>query len=441
MEKLFRNIGIFFCITLIFTTPVFSFGKKEQKKIIDQKEITVETINKENEQVIIEKKTTNSAMIFDSSLHFEDNLNNALPKDKNYMFSPLSIKMALAMAANGAEGITKEEILTALEIEDLESFNQWTKDYIQNLPDSENLRLQIANSLWVNESRSYNNYSQEFQKTTADFFYATAETVNDKNAVSTINDWVKKNTKNKIQGVINSPDFEAMLINAIYFKAAWQNEFYKGATNPAIFYNADGSKTKTDFMNRTGYYSYCLTDNGQIIELPYKNRFDTFDENFNITGKENFSMQPSMYILLPNPEKKLTVFKELEQAISSGEFKSTYIKFSMPKFKIEYETVLNKSLQAMGINSVFTRQAELAPMFNSKEQFPNFSQVLHKTYISVDEKGTEAAAVTAIAMATSSLPPKPITLVIDNPFYFVIMDDTSKEVLFMGQYSFANQTN
>ena len=80
-------------------------------------------------------------------------------------------------------------------------------------------------------------------------------------------------------------------------------------------------------------------------------------------------------------------------------------------------------------------------MFQNKEQFPNFSQVLHKTYISVDEKGTEAAAVTAIAMATTSLPPKPIVLVLDRPFYFAIIDETSEEVLFMGQYSFANQKN
>lgn len=444
MRIFFRNLLIQFCIFLLFVTPIFSFGKRDYKKNTKSQEFAMEqkdTIIEQDAQL----ETLNSEKINTSdelnNLSFPDKVNTLINQNDNYMFSPLSIKMALAMVANGAEGKTKDEILTALGIEDLEKFNQWAKETIINLPDSENLRLQIANSLWVNTSRSSNNFSKDFLNITKENFYATAETVRDKNAVSTINNWVSEKTHKKIQGIISSPDFEVMLINALYFKGAWQNEFHQGATKSGSFYNADGSETTTDFMNRTGYYGYCSTEKGQIIKLPYKNVFDQFDENFNRIGRETISMKPAMYVLLPHPEKQPQVYKEITQAISSENIKSTYVKFSMPKFKIEFATTLNKILQSLGINSVFTRQAELAFMFQNKEQFPNFSQVLHKTYISVDEKGTEAAAVTAIAMATTSLPPKPIVLVLDRPFYFAIIDETSEEVLFMGQYSFANQKN
>ena len=104
----------------------------------------------------------------------------------------------------------------------------------------------------------------------------------------------------------------------------------------------------------------------------------------------------------------------------------------MPKFKIEYETSLNDALRAMGINKAFKSDAEFKKMFDSGNMF--FTDTIHKTFISVDEHGTEAAAVTSIAMAGSALPPKPIELKFDKPFYFVIRDNVSGEILFMGRF-------
>lgn len=369
------------------------------------------------------------------STNFADMMNSQMPKDKNYMFSPLSIKMALSLAANGASGETQTEILNALGISDIDEFNTVSNDIIKRYSQTDALSLNIANSIWLNKDKTSQNFSEEYKKIATDFYDAEVKSVNNKNAVKEVNSWVNDKTKGKIPAIIQSADdFWAMLVNAIYFKGAWADEFNEGATKPDVFTDANGKETTIDFMNKIKWLPYVETNSVKILELPYKNRVDKVAEDGEFLGTERFdNLNVSMYLILSNGDN---VEEELNNAIGNNAFESRYIKMAMPKFKIEYSASINEMLMNTGIVSAFDgSKADFKKMFDKGNMW--FTNVLHKTYISVDEKGTEAAAVTAIHMAGSALPPQPIELKFNKPFYFVIRDNISGETLFMGCYAYA----
>ena len=401
----------------------------KQAKISDNDLATIlKSIEKTQEPVVSTPET---------SLSFADNLDKQMPKDKNYMFSPMSIKMALAMAANGASGETQQQILNALGLTNLDEFNALSKDLIARYSQTDILKLNIANSIWMNKDKTSQNFSSIFKNTATEFYDAEVKSINNSNAVKEINSWVSDKTNGKIPTIIqNADDFWAMLINAIYFKGAWQDEFSVNATKPDQFNNADGTKITVDFMNKTKWFPYAETKSVKMIELPYKNRVDNISEDGEYLGTDKYDdLDVSMYLIML--EGDINVERELSAAINDNAFKSTYIKMAMPKFKIEYSTDLNEIFMNMGIITAFDeKNADFTKMFDKGNMW--FTKTIHKTFIDVDEKGTEAAAVTAIGMAGSSLPPEPIELKFNKPFYFAIRDNTSGETLFMGRSAFAN---
>ena len=425
------------------TTHYITFDNEAYSLLKDCKEI-----NKDGKQAkisdndlatilkIIEKTQEPVVSTPETSLSFADNLDKQMPKDKNYMFSPLSIKMALALAANGASGETQTEILNVLGVTDLDEFNNVSKDLIERYSQTDILRLNIANSIWMNKDKTSQNFSSSFKNTATEFYDAEVKSINNSNAVKEINSWVSDKTNGKIPTIIqNADDFWAMLINAIYFKGAWLDEFSVNATKPDQFNNADGTKITIDFMNKTKWFPYAKTNSVQIIELPYQNRLEKFSEDGEYLDTEVYKdLDVSMYLIMP--EGDINVEQELSAAINDESFESTYIRMSMPKFRIEYETSLNQIFKNMGITTAFDdKTADFTKMFDKGNMW--FTNTIHKTYIDVDEKGTEAAAVTAIGMAGSALPPEPIELKFNKPFYFAIRDNTSGETLFMGRYAFA----
>lgn len=366
---------------------------------------------------------------------FEDFLNIQMPDDKNYMFSPLSIKMALALAANGADGETRSEILTALGIKSLDEFNELSKSLIERYSKTDILSLNIANSIWINKDKTSQNFSDAFKAVASSYYNADAGTVDNENAADKINSWVSDKTNGKIEEITeDSDDFGAMLVNAIYFSGKWQNEFNEVLTKPDEFISADGTKKQIDFMNKTAWLDYAETESSKIISLPYQNRADKFSDDGEYIDTEHYpDLDVSMYMILTDND--ISVAGELESAIEENAFERTYIKLSMPKFKIEYSEKLNDMLKNIGIKTAFGDDADFSDMFDSKSM--SITDILHKTFITVDEKGTEAAAVTAIGMAGSSLPPEPTELKYNKPFYFAIRDNQSGEILFMGRYAFA----
>ena len=361
---------------------------------------------------------------------FADRLNDRMPEDKNYMFSPLSVKMALAMAANGAGGDTKSETLDTLGIDDLDKFNEKAKNMIDIYDDNDIIQLRIANSLWRNTDRDImtSGFSDSYKKTIAEYYKGEATDVTNKSAVEKINGWVNEKTNEKIPTIIDEPDFDAMLINAVYFKAAWENEFYEEATAPDIFTSRDGSESQIDFMHKQAWEEYSDVNGVQMLRMPYKNRIINFDEN-GFYSSDEIRAVVSMYIILSD-----NVNPEFE--IRNAEFERSYVSVSLPKFKIEFSTGLNEILQSMGMELAFSQGiADFTNMTSAGNYF--IDKTVHKTYINVDEKGTEAAAVTSIGIAGSALPPEPIEFKADKPFTFVIYDHTNEEVLFMGEYAYA----
>lgn len=375
---------------------------------------------------------------FPDTLSFADKLDAGMPTDQNYMFSPLSIKMALSLAANGAMGQTRSEMLQAMDISDLLTYNTGAQALIEKYKQSENLRLDIANSIWLNKNRFSFGFSEAFKNTAAEYYDAAAREVTDADAVEAVNGWVNEKTNGKIPTIIEDSEFAALLLNAVYFKGAWQGEFSEYATKPDIFRNADGSEAETDFMNQTAHFSYTKTENAQIIELPYLNRFSQFTEDGEYIGTENVDdIDVSMYLVAS--DENIAVEKELEAAIAKSAFENQLVSLSVPKFEVEFSIGLNGLLKNIGIKTAFDKySADFTKMVDGGNLY--IDDTIHKSYIKIDEKGTEAAAVTMIAFEPTSVAPakeEPIVLKLDKPFSFVIRDNVSGETLFMGRFAFA----
>lgn len=389
---------------------------------------------------------------------FAMKMNNEIIKTENYMFSPLSVKMAMAMTANGADGETQKEILSTLGIDNLDEYNKLAQKLINNynsnfdyagynaladkvnsgdyddaafdklreyekqLRDGETTVMNIANSIWVNDDYYKNanvKFKTDFENTIKTNYLGTSEIVNKDNAVETINNWTNNKTNGKIPEIINDNDFLAALVNAIYFNAKWDKEFSESKTKDGTFTNANGLEVNVPFMNQISYYNHYKDSNIQMIKLPY------------------LGNKASMYISLDDGD-----IENYDYYINKLE--NTYVDLSLPKFKIEYSKKINESLNNLGIKTVF--DASKADFNNMLENVPvtenvYINQVLHKTYISVDEKGTEAAAVTAVMMAGTGAPvfPEPIKFSANRPFTFIICDEASGEILFIGRYAIAEK--
>ncbi len=363
--------------------------------------------------------------------NFTDKLFMQLPKNENFMFSPFSIKMAFALAANGAEGETKQEILDVLEIEDLDAFNAAAAEQIQKYNATEAVELNIANALWINQSKTpakvVPGYAQAMQR----YYAAEIDTVTDKTAVPTINGWVSEKTKGKIPALIQNSDFYAALVNAVYFKADWENKFNKEGTREATFYNADGTTKKTDFMYQTDNFAYGTVGGVRILELPYKNYTTVRDENGKYNTVYADGVDVRMYILLSD-----TKVYNPQAPLDEATLTQKRVNLALPKFEASFEVGLNDLLKPLGIVRAF--DINRAQMSGILENQPLYIQTgIHKSYIKVDEQGTEAAAVTgAFGGAPTSAPPQEIIeFKADHPFTYVIRDNASGEILFVGVYA------
>ncbi len=387
----------------------------------------------------VEQAITTLVRMFDiisddkfAHMSFADKMYVNMPEDKNYMFSPLSVKMALMMAANGASGKTQTEILDTINVVDIEHYNRCIKLMIEDYLQSEILKMNIANSIWINSDNTSQRFSTGYDEKLEEVFNATSGIVNNKTAEKEINGWVNEKTNGKIPTIIteDNSDFWAMLVNAVYFKGRWQNEFNKGATKKDDFYSRDGKTTSIDFMNDTSWMNYSKKDGITIVELPYLTREEIFDENGEyVETKKLEGVNISMYLMMSDKE-----FNP-EEVLYDPELKSKYIALSVPKFDIEYSVELNDLLKMIGIKKAFEMDAEFSSMFNGGNMW--LDSTIHKTYIKVDEEGTEAAAVTGGGMGGASLPPEPLEIKYNKPFTFVIKDNINGEILFLGEYAFA----
>jgi serpin B len=337
----------------------------------------------------------------------------------NTVISPLSIKIAMAMVTEGA----KEETLT--ELREVLELDENSKTYYQNLIDDiseqDDITLAIANSLWSREGLEF---KQDFVDLLRDYYYAEATSLdfNDSSSVDTINRWVKDNTNGKIDKILEEIDpLEIMyLINAIYFNADWTEQFNEDYTQEKDFTLTDGSIIQTDLMSMDSDFLYQENDDFQAVELPY-------GENGRYV----------MWVYLPNEGKEIDKFvsdmtrEKMDKWKEGFSLMEGYLE--LPKFKIEYSSSLEDVLKNLGIRKAFdTGSANFKGIIDKNVYI---SKVVHKTYIDVSEKGTEAAAVTTIGMSLTAMPTEPeetFEMIVDRPFFFTINDTKNDEILFMG---------
>ena len=345
---------------------------------------------------------------------------------KNVFVSPASVMLALAMTYNGAEGETRQAMAQALDIEhmSLDEVNRAFADLRSILGTSEpKLQLKIANSLWANKKISL---KPAFIQGSKESYAAEVTSLDFANpaAPATINSWVKRNTEDKIEKVVDriEPNTILFLINAIYFKGQWKIKFEKEKTKEEGFRLAEGGQKKLPMMSQSGNYIHYKGKDFQAVTLPYG------------TGRI------SMYVFLPDEHSTLDQF-ERNLTIENWEtwmkgFRGAPGEVMLPRFKIEYQVGLNDVLKALGMAEAFDPlRANFSGMAELKTAGrPYISDVTHKTFAEVNEEGTEAAAVTTVTVQVTSVqrPQEKFIMKVDRPFFFAIRDNLTGAVLFMG---------
>lgn len=341
--------------------------------------------------------------------------------DQNVLISPSSVAIALAMTYNGARAETQQAMAEALQVQalSLEDVNQANAALEVVLEEADpEVTVAIANSLWGREAVPF---YPPFLDSSRQFYNADIANLDfaDPATVSTINDWVSRQTQGKIPTILDqiNPDDVLFLINAIYFQGTWSEPFNPRHTSMQPFYRADGSRVDHPLMSQSGSYRYLENDLFQAVQVPYG------------------SGRWTMVILLPRQESSL----EALQANLTAENWSTWMTafshrqgtLQLPRFKAEFGTQLNEALKAMGMEIAFDpNRADFSGI--GPEQMV-ISRVQHKTYIEVDEQGTEAAASTAVGVAVTSAPiDPPFSMRCDRPFFYAIHDQETGTILFMG---------
>ena len=345
-------------------------------------------------------------------------------RDKNIFISPLSISIALAMTLNGASGETEQAMTNTMQLHglDAESINAGYAALRGALETSDpKVVLTIANSLWARQGVPF---TQEFLQRNTEYFGAEISTLDftDPNTLTTINQWVNTNTNGKIPKILDeiNSDLVLFLINAIYFKGTWQTEFDPSHTRDGAFHLTTGGEKQVPMMTRTDDYRY----------------YENYDEMFQAISIPYGDGRMSMYIFLPYQESDLnTSLKGLNSENWENwiaQFSEQEIFLSIPKFKLEYEKMLNNPLQSLGMEIAFAPgRADFSRMADLERLGKNLyiGEVLHKAVVEINEEGSEAAAVTSIGIRATSLPPQ---FIANRPFFFAIRDNETKTILFMG---------
>jgi len=362
-------------------------------------------------------------------------------QEGNLFFSPYSISTALAMAYAGARSETEIQMAKALHFPVItnpdketsssvvpdrqqfaSAFGRIIKD-LNNRGEKGSYELTVANALWGQQDYGFLTEYLELIKTNydgqlneADFLTAA------ESARKTINTWVEEKTKDKIKnliapGVLNSMT-RLVLTNAIYFKGNWASQFETDRTKPAPFTLLSGDKIDVSMMNQTAEFSYMETEDFQGLELPYVDN------------------ELSMIILLPKSNDGLTDFEKTltNENLSQwlGRLHKRKVIVSVPKFKMTSQFGLASALKSMGMTDAFVpNTADFSGMNGKKDLF--ISAVIHKAYVDVNEEGTEAAAATGIVMGITSVGPRQPVFRADHPFLFLIVDNQTGSILFIGR--------
>jgi len=334
--------------------------------------------------------------------------------------SPASAAFALAMTYDGAGGETETAMAHALGVEGAtpEQLGPENAKLLKSLLDQKDVQLSVANAIWASAGKPF---LRPFLESTRNDYHAEVRSMvlHGPAAQHEINSWVAKATHDKIQALLADtlPDETAMvLLNAVYFKGLWKDKFDSAATRPHPFTLAGGRVVSRKLMYRHADIQYRRGANFAAVRLPYKGD------------------RIAMYVFLPDSGVPLA---DIAATIDTAKFSRVQMRLGLPKFHVEYETVLNDPLKALGMEVAFDRQraefSRMLPRAFLRDSNAFISQVVQKTYVDVDEQGTEAAAATGVMVAVVASFHRDPEMIVDRPFITAIRDDRTGLILFLGQ--------
>jgi len=380
--------------------------------------------------LIFAETSSNLQTVVKGNNDFGFDLYQELREEKgNLFFSPYSISAALAMTYAGARGQTEKEMAQvlhfSLEQNSLHFSFSKLQSHLNTIQNKGYIKLSIANSLWAQESYrfldTFFDLNKNYYGAGLNFVDFARQT---ETARKTINVWVEKETQEKIKELIKkgmlTPLTTLVLCNAIYFKGDWLSQFDKAKTMDADFYISSDKTIKVSMMSKKSEFKFKDFGNFSAIELPYEGN------------------DLSMIVFLPKETDGLV---ELEKNLTNDNVKNwidklfnsyeSEILVSLPKFKTTCEFALSETLSDMGMPSAFSLPpADFSGMTGRKDLF--ISKVIHKAFVDVNEEGTEAAAATDVVMEQLAVS-KPLTFRADHPFVFVIRENKTESILFIGR--------
>ena len=333
---------------------------------------------------------------------FQISIFNELNKNKkgeNLIISPLSIFQILSLTSNGAKDDTQLEMIQALQNEDIDSLNSINYEILENFKNFKT--VEIANAV-MSKFEPLENFLE-----IADNYCAPYEKLI---SADQVNNWCDEKTHGKIKKILDklNSDIQMILLNAVYFKGEWRNKFKEDSTSKKPFYNLGTELKEVDTMKMLTHYLYYEDNKLQAVQLPY---IDDGMSALIILPRENVDI--NKYITSLDSENNL---KDLLDNL-----KSAKVNLELPKFELEFSSSLKEVLMDMGMEKAFTNYADFSGL--REENQLKIDDVLHKTYLKVNENGTEAAAVTAVVVTkTSARPVQEVVyeMKVNRPFLFIL---------------------
>ena len=352
-------------------------------------------------------------------------LQQSFKDDKSTVISPISVLYALAMTANGADGETLSQMENVFGM-DIDTVNNYLHSTVSALPSDEGYTVDLANSVWIKDDEGKFVVEEDFLKAVKSYYDAGVfkETFDD-HTLKAINNWVVQKTNGQIQDILDKidPDAVMYLVNAINFEADWDSIYEKHQVSDGEFTKTDGTTQTVEFMfsDEHGYLEDENTTGFVKYYKDYKYAFVALLPDENISVDE--------YIASLNGDK-------LAQLLASKSGKMVLT--SMPKFETTFDTEMSESLKALGMTDAFDyRVADFSRMGAAQQEGENLcvNRVIHKAFIRVAEKGTQAGAATVVEMVTEgamAVTEKPKEVYLDRPFVYMIIDCSNNLPLFMG---------
>ncbi len=346
--------------------------------------------------------------------------------NENVFISPLSVHLALSMTWNGAAGSTRDQMMEMLHYPDYDdkTINASIRNLIKDLLSvDQKVETGIANSIWYRDTWTI---EQDFLDVNKEYFDAQVSPLDFNNPESRdiINAWVEEMTRGRIDEIVDQIDYDHLmfLINAIYFKGVWTKEFVPENTRKRPFYISPGKAKEVMTMETEGDFGYAEMDGYRVAELTY--------------GQGNYSM----LIFLPDHDADVD---EMIDKLDAEEWNSLptaldskhKLNVRLPRFTFEYDNDIDDALKRLGMTDAFNENADLSKIAGPPGQL-YISRVRHKSFVEVNEEGTEAAAVTSVEIRVTSIDPDApqITMFhVDRPFVFAIKEKYTNSLIFLGR--------